>query len=349
MVARRDDAAAGRRGCRRRPRPPAPGPAPGTSVRVAGRLGRDADDMHIVLDRLPGGLGRRLEQRADIDIEADIGESGGDDLSAAVMPVLAHLADQHARPPALGLGEAGYVGADPLEAGIALPGPRHRRRRRTGPPPGAGPRRPPWRPRPRPTVARARIASTASASRLPSPEAAAAVTASSAARQAAPSREARTSASRAACMPRTLALSMSRISTSLSLRRRVFVDADHHILAAVDARLAPGRGLLDAQFRHAGLDRPRPCRPWPRPRRSASPPRPRASASGSPHNSCRPADRRCGRCRPPSARISWVLRAIRAEKGVGSAIASSSALVWSDWVPPSVAASASIVVRTTLL
>ncbi len=45
----------------------------------------------------------------------------------------------------------------------------------------------------------------------------------------------------------------------------------------------------------------------------------------------------------------WVLRAIRAEKSVGSASASSSALVWSDWVPPCVAAMASIIVRATLL
>ena len=48
-------------------------------------------------------------------------------------------------------------------------------------------------------------------------------------------------------------------------------------------------------------------------------------------------------------RKSWVLRATRAEKSVGSASASSSALVWSDWVCPCVAAIASIVVRTTLL
>ncbi len=40
---------------------------------------------------------------------------------------------------------------------------------------------------------------------------------------------------------------------------------------------------------------------------------------------------------------------MRAEKSVGSAIASSSALVWSDCVPPSIAAIASIVVRMTLL
>ncbi|CNH88927.1 Uncharacterised protein [Mycobacterium tuberculosis] len=46
---------------------------------------------------------------------------------------------------------------------------------------------------------------------------------------------------------------------------------------------------------------------------------------------------------------SWVLRAIRAEKSVGSANASSSALVCSDWVWPWVAAIASMQVRATLL
>ena len=44
-----------------------------------------------------------------------------------------------------------------------------------------------------------------------------------------------------------------------------------------------------------------------------------------------------------------VLRAMRAENSVGSAIASSKALVCNDWVPPKVAANASIVVRITLL
>src|SRR6185369_6848689 len=46
---------------------------------------------------------------------------------------------------------------------------------------------------------------------------------------------------------------------------------------------------------------------------------------------------------------SWVLRAIRAEKSVGSASASSRALVCSDWVWPWVAAIASTQVRATLL
>ena len=47
--------------------------------------------------------------------------------------------------------------------------------------------------------------------------------------------------------------------------------------------------------------------------------------------------------------MSWVLRAMRAEKSVGKASASSSALVCSDWVWPWVAAIASTQVRTTLL
>jgi hypothetical protein len=47
--------------------------------------------------------------------------------------------------------------------------------------------------------------------------------------------------------------------------------------------------------------------------------------------------------------MSWVLRAMRALNSVGSAIASSNELVCSDCVPPSTAARASIVVRTTLL
>jgi len=50
-----------------------------------------------------------------------------------------------------------------------------------------------------------------------------------------------------------------------------------------------------------------------------------------------------------SARMSWVFRAMRADCGVGKASASSKELVCSDCVPPSTAASASTVVRTTLL
>ena len=50
-----------------------------------------------------------------------------------------------------------------------------------------------------------------------------------------------------------------------------------------------------------------------------------------------------------SATISWVLRAMRAEKSVGRPSASSKLLVCRLCVPPSTAAMASTAVRTTLL
>jgi hypothetical protein len=50
-----------------------------------------------------------------------------------------------------------------------------------------------------------------------------------------------------------------------------------------------------------------------------------------------------------SARISWVLRAMRAEKSVGRPSASSKLLVCRLCVPPRTAAMASTAVRTTLL
>ena len=72
---------------------------------VAGRERADADHVDVVLDRLARRLLGRLEQGADVDVEADVGERGRDHLGAAVVAVLAELADQHARPAALGLGE----------------------------------------------------------------------------------------------------------------------------------------------------------------------------------------------------------------------------------------------------
>ncbi len=50
-----------------------------------------------------------------------------------------------------------------------------------------------------------------------------------------------------------------------------------------------------------------------------------------------------------NCKCNWVLRAIRAEKSVGSAMASSKELVCKLCVPPIVAAMASIAVRVTLL
>ena len=68
---------------------------------VAGGLAGHADDVDVVLDGVAGRLGRRLEQRADVDVEAEVGEGGGDDLGAPVVAVLAHLDHEHAGPAAL--------------------------------------------------------------------------------------------------------------------------------------------------------------------------------------------------------------------------------------------------------
>ena len=76
--------------------------------------------MHVVLDRLARRFLGRLEQRPDIDVEADIGEGGGDHLGAAVVPVLAELHHQHARPAALVAGEGLDLALDAAIALVAL-------------------------------------------------------------------------------------------------------------------------------------------------------------------------------------------------------------------------------------
>ena len=68
---------------------------------VPGGLARHADDVHVVLDRVARRLFGRLEQRADVDVEAEVGERGGDHLGAAVVAVLAELDDEQARPATL--------------------------------------------------------------------------------------------------------------------------------------------------------------------------------------------------------------------------------------------------------
>ena len=58
--------------------------------------------MHVILDRLPRGFRRRGKQRSDIDVEAEIGEGGGDDLLGRVVAVLTDLGDENAGPASLG-------------------------------------------------------------------------------------------------------------------------------------------------------------------------------------------------------------------------------------------------------
>ena len=86
---------------------------------VPGRLAGDADHMDVVLQRIARRLIGRLEERADIHVEADVGEGRRDHLGAAVVPVLAELDHENARPAALGLGEEGGLAPDGLE-GVVL-------------------------------------------------------------------------------------------------------------------------------------------------------------------------------------------------------------------------------------
>ena len=77
----------------------------GDEGQVARGEGGDADHVDIVLDGLAGGLLGGREHGTDIDVEAEIGEGGGDDLLAPVVAVLTDLGDQDSRPAPFELGE----------------------------------------------------------------------------------------------------------------------------------------------------------------------------------------------------------------------------------------------------
>jgi hypothetical protein len=128
----------------------------------------------------------------------------------------------------------------------------------------------------------------------------------------------------------------------------IFVYTDNNILSAVYTRLFARRRFFDAQFRNAGFNRfchaakffnffnEFPCRlcNFGRQAFNIITAGPRVDGFVILVSSCK---------------NNWVFRAIRAEKSVGNAMASSNALVCNDWVPPKAAAAASIVVRATLL
>ena len=84
---------------------------------MAGGERRDADDVHVGLDRLARHLFGGLEQRADVDVEAEVGEGAGDHLLAAVVAVLAHLGDEDPGPAPLASGELLDEVAHPGDAG----------------------------------------------------------------------------------------------------------------------------------------------------------------------------------------------------------------------------------------
>ena len=69
---------------------------------MTGRERVDPDDVDVSLDGLACHLFRGLEERADVDVEAEVGERRRDDFLAAVVAVLTHLRDQDAGPAPFG-------------------------------------------------------------------------------------------------------------------------------------------------------------------------------------------------------------------------------------------------------
>ena len=287
--------------------------------------------MHVVVNRVLGGFSRGLEQRAHIHVKADIGEGRGDHFRPAIMPVLAHLHHQHTGTAAFFVGEIlnrfldrskacvaliggtvdpcegfdlGAVAAESFSIAMLIS----------------------------PTVARARAASTAASSKLP------------------PSRGAARQfgqgcvacgliTGRAGFLdPRDLRQAHGTVVDIEDVDRvlfilAVFVHADDHLGATVDHGLTRGRRFLDPQLGHArghGLGHAaqfldlfdhRPCLFGQFMGQAFDVVGPRQRIDHIGHAGFFLQDQ-LGVARDP------------AEKSVGSAIASSSALVCSDCVPP---------------
>ena len=162
---------------------------------------------------------RRLEHRADGDVEAEIGKGGGDDLLAAVVAVLSHLGDEDARRWPVFFSKASTLACDAVDRRGSRRAPCGRRRRSSAPwrrggrrpfPAPAKSRRPsPWR-------ARRGWRTPADCRR----RAAAPVSASSALSTAATSRVPFSCCSLESCRARTSALSIFSTSTSMSFSGR---------------------------------------------------------------------------------------------------------------------------------
>ena len=206
--------------------------------------------MDVVLDRLPRDLLGGLKKRADIDVETDIGECGRNHAGPAVVAVLPQLGDEYARAAALGAGERGgpraqlrqpVVGVesraiDAGDAALARAVAAERRFQRVGnlADRGAAPHR-----LHRQGEQIGRVAARALG-------------------QGGKRRAAGGLVARRAHRPETLDLPRAHRRVvdieyldGRVLRGAVFVDADDGFLAAVDARLARGGGLLYAPLRQA--------------------------------------------------------------------------------------------------
>ena len=63
------------------------------------------NNVNVVVDGLTGDFSRCLEETTDVDVEAQVGKAGGDDLCSAIVTVLSHLGDENAGVTAFVLGE----------------------------------------------------------------------------------------------------------------------------------------------------------------------------------------------------------------------------------------------------
>ena len=85
---------------------------------MAGGQRRHADDVDVGFDGLARDLCRGLEQRTDVDVEAEIGEGGGDHLLPAIVAVLTDLGDEDARATAVVLGKRSTSPGSHLDVGL---------------------------------------------------------------------------------------------------------------------------------------------------------------------------------------------------------------------------------------
>mmetsp|Transcript_26611 Transcript_26611/g.94952 ORF Transcript_26611/g.94952 Transcript_26611/m.94952 type:complete len:774 (+) Transcript_26611:108-2429(+) len=97
---------------------------------VRARLRRDADGVDVGVDGLPRHLGGEVEERADVDVVAQVRKARRYHVGAAVVAVHADLCDEDARPPAVELLERGD--APPRLVHLRELLRRHRRRRLGG-------------------------------------------------------------------------------------------------------------------------------------------------------------------------------------------------------------------------
>ena len=211
--------------------------------------------MYVVLDGEPGDLLGRLEHGADRDVEAEIGESGGDHLLAAVVPVLAHLGDEDAGLRPVRPLEGGDLCLDPVDDGVLAD--------RLAIDAGDGLHRRNVAAK-RPLQRQRNLADRGLRTRRPDGELEQIAVAMRSGRQLVERGFGRGDVARTLQLlefgqlprPHFGVVDLQHVDFDVSLRL-VDVDAEQHLLAGIDARLRPRSSLLDTELRDPLFDRRR--------------------------------------------------------------------------------------------